>query len=51
MKKSTCIHPKIKIYQLVVSRRDWCNLYEEIRTQREIERKQAMVLKAEEKAG
>src|SRR6059058_3877251 len=34
--RAMCIHPKLKIYQLVVSGRDWCNLYEEIK-QKQIE--------------
>jgi len=44
-----CIHPKLKPYQLVVSGRDWCNLYEEIK-QKQIEHKQDMALKAEQKS-
>ena len=31
--RAKCIHPKLKIYQLVVTGRDWCNLYEEIKTE------------------
>jgi len=37
-------------YQLVVSGRDWCNLYEEI-IQKQIEHRQELALKAEEKSG
>ncbi len=48
--RAKCIHPKLKIYQLVVSGRDWCNLYEEIK-QKQIEHKQELALKAEEKTG
>jgi len=48
--RTKCIHPKLKIYQLVVSGRDWCNLFEEIK-QKQIEHKQDMALKAEEKSG
>src|SRR3989442_2736205 len=48
--RAMCIHPKLKIYQLVVSGRDWGNLYEEIK-QKQIKHKQDMVLKAEEKSG
>jgi hypothetical protein len=48
--RAKCIHPKLKIYQLVVSGRDWCNLYEEIK-QKQIEHKQDLALKAEEKSG
>jgi hypothetical protein len=48
--RAKCIHPKLKIYQLVVYGRDWCNLYEEIK-QKQIEHKQELALKAEEKSG
>jgi len=48
--RAKCIHPKLKIYQLVVSGRDWRNLYEEIK-QKQIEHKQELALKAEEKSG
>ena len=48
--RALCIHPKLKIYQLVVSGRDWCNLYEEIK-QKQIDHKQELALKAEKKAG
>jgi hypothetical protein len=48
--RAKCIHPKLKPYQLVVSGRDWCNLYEEIK-QKQIEHKQELALKAEEKSG
>jgi hypothetical protein len=48
--RAKCIHPKLKPYQLVVSGRDWCNLYEEIK-QNQIENKQEIALKAEEKTG
>src|SRR5207247_10752000 len=46
--RAKCIHPKLKIYQLVVSGRDWCSLYEEIK-QKQIEHKQELALKTEEK--
>ncbi len=48
--RAKCIHPKLKIYQLVISGRDWCNLYEEIK-QKQIEHKQEVALKAEAKSG
>src|SRR2546430_14532396 len=48
--RAKCIQPKLKIYELVVSGRDWCNLYEEIK-QKQIEHKQELALKAEEKSG
>jgi hypothetical protein len=38
-----CTHPKLKTHQLVVSGRDWCNLYEEIK-QKQIEHKQELAL-------
>ena len=47
--RALCIHPKLKPYQLVVTGRDWCNLWEEIK-QKQIDHKQAMALKAEEKS-
>jgi len=43
-------HPKLKIYQLVVSGRGWCNHYEEIE-QKQIEHKQELALKTEGKSG
>ena len=48
--RAKCIHPKLKPYQLVVSGRDWCNLFEE-RTLKQIEHRQELALKAEEKCG
>ena len=48
--RAKCIHPKLKPYQLVVSGRDWCNLYEE-RSQKQIEHRQEQALKADEKSG
>ncbi len=26
-----CVEPKLKAYELVVSGRDWCNLFKEVR--------------------
>ena len=48
--RAKCIHPKLKIYQLVVSGRDRCNLYEEIK-QKQVEHKQELALQAEDKSG
>ena len=47
--RARCIHPKLKAYELLVSGRDWCNLYEE-RSQKKIDHLQEMELKALEKA-
>jgi hypothetical protein len=47
--RARCIHPKLKPFELLVSGRDWCNLYEEI-SQKQIDHKQDMALKAIEKA-
>jgi len=37
--RGLCLHSKLKDYQLVVSGRDWCNLFTEVR-QRQIEKLQ-----------
>ncbi len=47
--RARCIHPKLKPFELLVSGRDWCNLYEEIK-QRAIDHKQELALKAVEQA-
>jgi hypothetical protein len=47
MERGKCIHPKLKEYNLIVSGRDWCNLYTEI-NQKQIESRQEMAVKAEE---
>jgi hypothetical protein len=47
MERGKCAHPKLKIYDLIVSGRDWCNLYAEI-SQKQIENRQEMAMKAEE---
>ncbi len=47
MERGKCIHPKLKIYSLIVSGRDWCNLFEEIK-QKQIDKRQEMAMKAEE---
>ena len=31
LERGMCIHPKLKAFDLLVSGRDWCNLYTEIR--------------------
>jgi len=45
--RGKCIHPKLKQFGLVVSGRDWCNLYEEIK-QKQIDSRQEMAMKAED---
>jgi len=37
--RGLCLHSKLKDYQLVVSGRDWCNLFTEVR-QRQIDKLQ-----------
>ncbi len=49
LERGKCIHPKLKIYDLVVSGRDWCNLYVE-RKQKQIDALQERAVKAEEAA-
>ncbi|MDE1853457.1 MAG: hypothetical protein KGI38_06895 [Thaumarchaeota archaeon] len=31
LERGFCVEPKLKGYELVVSGRDWCNLYKEVR--------------------
>lgn len=50
MERGRCIHPKLKAYNLIVSGRDWCNLYKET-TQRHIDILQERAMRAEEKVG
>jgi len=45
--RGKCIHPKLKPFELVVSGRDWCNLYEEIK-QKQIDSRQELAMKAED---
>ena len=47
--RARCLHPKLKGFELLVSGRDWCNLYQE-RTQKQIDHSQEMALKAAEAA-
>lgn len=28
--RGLCVHPKLKSFELIISGRDWCNLYKEI---------------------
>jgi len=46
LERGKCIHPKLKPYDLIVSGRDWCNLYSEI-NQKQIDNRQEMAMKAE----
>jgi hypothetical protein len=46
LERGKCLHPKLKVYDLVVSGRDWCNLYQE-RGQKQIDALQEMAMKAE----
>jgi hypothetical protein len=45
--RGKCVHSKLKSYELVVSGRDWCNLYTEIK-QKMIDIMQEKAMKAEE---
>ncbi|MGD0424047.1 MAG: hypothetical protein ABSA92_11395 [Candidatus Bathyarchaeia archaeon] len=47
MERGTCGHPKLKPYSLIVSGRDWCNLFSEIK-QKQIDSRQEMAMKKEE---
>ena len=50
LERGRCIHKKLKEYNLIVSGRDWCNLYKEI-TQKHIDVLQERSMKEEEKLG
>ncbi len=47
MERGKCLHTKLKGFGLIVSGRDWCNLYTEIR-QRQIDQLQERAMKAED---
>lgn len=47
MEHGKCIHSKLKAYDLIVSGRDWCNLFAEIK-QKQIDLLQEKAMKAEE---
>jgi len=47
--RARCLHPKLKQFELLVSGRDWCNLYQE-RSQKLIDHRQELALKEAEKA-
>ncbi len=46
LERGQCIHPKLKAFSLMVSGRDWCNLYTEIR-QKQIDILQEKAMNAE----
>ena len=46
LERGKCIHTKLKPYNLIVSGRDWCNLFQEIK-QKQIDNRQEMAMKAE----
>jgi hypothetical protein len=47
MERGKCVHSKLKTYDLIVSGRDWCNLYSEMK-QETIDMLQEQAMKAEE---
>jgi len=47
LERGKCVHSKLKGYDLIVSGRDWCNLYKEIK-QATIDMLQEQAMKAEE---
>lgn len=47
LERGMCIEPKLKQYELIVSGRDWCNLFKEIR-QRQIDILQEKAMKGED---
>jgi hypothetical protein len=47
MERGKCLHSKLKTYDLIVSGRDWCNLFSEIK-QQTIDMLQEEAMKAEE---
>jgi hypothetical protein len=47
MERGKCVHSKLKTYGLIVSGRDWCNLFTEIK-QITIDMLQERAMKAEE---
>jgi hypothetical protein len=47
MERGMCINSKLKTYDLIVSGRDWCNLFKEIK-QQTIDMLQEKAMKAQE---
>ncbi len=50
LERGKCVHPKLREYNLIVSGRDWCNLFEET-TRQNIDDLQEKAMKAEEELG
>jgi len=46
LERGECVHSKLKVYDLIVSGRDWCNLFSEIK-QQTIDMLQEKAMKAE----
>jgi len=46
LERGKCVHAKMKSFDLVVSGRDWCNLFKEVR-QKQIDLMQERAMKAE----
>jgi hypothetical protein len=46
LERGMCVEPKLKAFELIVSGRDWCNLYKEIR-QRQIDILQEKAMKGD----
>ena len=42
--RGLCVHPNLKPFELVISGRDWCNVFEEI-TQKQIDAMQEKAMK------
>ncbi len=47
LERGKCVHAKLKAYDLIVSGRDWCNLFTEIR-QKQIDLLQEKAMNQEE---
>lgn len=47
--RGKCVHPKLLPFNLIVSGRDWCNVFEAI-TQRQVDAMQDKAMKAEDEA-
>ena len=46
LERGQCVEPKLKVFELMVSGRDWCNLFREVR-QRQIDLMQERAAKGE----
>ena len=47
LERGMCVHEKLRPFELIVSGRDWCNLFKEIR-QKQIDLIQERAMKAED---